>query len=127
GWLGAVLGVSGAVAVGGIALAVGALLIAALIALQGRRERTAGTRTLRRWSASTPLSPGGSRSRRLSVPSAPLVPDQSCATDQREPGESRRHCDVGARLRELLIAVVGSPLTVGRAAAVGGVVLAVGT
>src|SRR5699024_234801 len=41
GWLGAVLGVSGAVAVGGIALAVGALLIAALIALQGRRERTA--------------------------------------------------------------------------------------
>ena len=37
----AVVGVSGAVAVGGIALAIGAVLIAALIALQGRRERTA--------------------------------------------------------------------------------------
>lgn len=37
GWLGALLGVSGAVAVGGIALVVGALLIGALIALQTRR------------------------------------------------------------------------------------------
>lgn len=37
GWLGALLGVSGAVAVGGLALVVGALLIGALIALQARR------------------------------------------------------------------------------------------
>lgn len=36
-WLGALLGVSGAVAVGGLALAVGALLIGLLIALQTRR------------------------------------------------------------------------------------------
>lgn len=37
GWLGALLGVSGAVAVGGLALVVGALLIGVLIALQTRR------------------------------------------------------------------------------------------
>src|SRR5699024_7557000 len=83
--------------------------------------------TLRRWSASTPLSPGGNRSRRLSVPSAPLVPDQSCATDQREPGESRRHCDVGARRRELLAVVVSRAVAIGRAAAVGGAVLTGGS
>jgi len=41
GWLGAVLGVSGAVAVGGIALVLGALLIAVLIGLQTRRGLTA--------------------------------------------------------------------------------------
>ena len=34
GWLGALLGVSGAVAVGGLALVIGALLIGVLIALQ---------------------------------------------------------------------------------------------
>ena len=37
GWLGALLGVSGAVAVGGLGLMVGALLIGVLIALQTRR------------------------------------------------------------------------------------------
>ena len=41
GWLGALLGVSGAVAVGGLALVVGALLIGALIALQSRRGLSA--------------------------------------------------------------------------------------
>lgn len=41
GWLGAVLGVSGAVAVGGIALVLGALVIAVLIAGQTRRALTA--------------------------------------------------------------------------------------
>ncbi|MGO1407810.1 MAG: MFS transporter [Brachybacterium sp.] len=41
GWLGAVLGVSGAVAVGGIALVLGALLIGVLIAVQTRRGLTA--------------------------------------------------------------------------------------
>ena len=41
GWLGALLGVSGAVAVGGLALVVGALLIGVLIALQTRRGATA--------------------------------------------------------------------------------------
>ena len=41
GWLGALLGVSGAVAVGGLALVVGALLIGLLIALQTRRGATA--------------------------------------------------------------------------------------
>jgi MFS family permease len=41
GWLGALLGVSGAVAVGGVALVVGALLIGVLIALQTRRGATA--------------------------------------------------------------------------------------
>ena len=39
-WLGALLGVSGAVAVGGSALVVGALVIAVLVALQARRQRT---------------------------------------------------------------------------------------
>src|SRR5699024_3144764 len=70
---------------------------------------------------------GGNRSRRLSVPSAPLVPDQSCATDQREPGESRRHCDVGARRRELLAVVVSRAVAIGRAAAIGGAVLTGGS
>lgn len=41
GWLGALLGVSGAVAVGGLALVAGALLIGVLIALQTRRGATA--------------------------------------------------------------------------------------
>ena len=41
GWLGALLGVSGAVAAGGAALVVGALLIGVLIALQTRRGATA--------------------------------------------------------------------------------------
>jgi MFS family permease len=41
GWLGALLGVSGAVAVGGVALVVGSLLIGVLIALQTRRGATA--------------------------------------------------------------------------------------
>jgi MFS family permease len=40
-WLGALLGVSGAVAVGGLALVVGAVLIGALIALQTRRGTAA--------------------------------------------------------------------------------------
>lgn len=40
-WLGALLGVSGAVAVGGIALVAGALVIAALIAPQTRRGLSA--------------------------------------------------------------------------------------
>src|SRR5699024_12097501 len=84
-------------------------------------------RTLRQWSASTPLSPGDSRSRRLSVPVTPLVPDQSCATDQREPGESGGHRDVGARRRELLAVVVSRAVAIGRAAAVGGAVLTGGS
>ena len=41
GWLGALLGVSGAVAVGGFALVIGALLIGALVALQTRRGAAA--------------------------------------------------------------------------------------
>ena len=40
-WLGALLGVSGAVAVGGAALMAGALLVGALIALQTRRRLNA--------------------------------------------------------------------------------------
>src|SRR5699024_843850 len=86
----------------------------------------AGGRGPQRQSTPSATSPAGGRSRR-SVPTAPLVPHQSGTADQCEPGESRGHRDVRSRVSELLAAVLGRPVLVGRAGAAGGAVLTGGT